>query len=175
MEDSSPHEPLLDVDLGGTLGTPTLEQTEEMLVDALCLAGVRKGATRKYAMAITKHDRENQTFIDVCGRGHIVTAANGPHKYLNVKGPDALNIETVKGSGEHWDFSRKRDRDEARRMVAELQPTWVVGSPPCTALSSWQHVNYADMSPENVERNKMEGIVHLKFVAQLAKDQVKAH
>ena len=59
-------------------------------------------------------------------------------------------------------------------MIADLRPTWVIGSPPCTAFSSWQYVNYANMSPEDVRRKKLEGLVHLKFVAQLYKDQIKA-
>ena len=31
------------------------------------------------------------------------------------------------------------------------------------------------MSPEDVQRKKLEGLVHLRFVAQLYKDQIKAN
>ena len=35
-------------------------------------------------------------------------------------------------------------------------------------------MNYANMSPEDVQRKKLEGLVHLRFVSQLYKDQIKA-
>ena len=60
-------------------------------------------------------------------------------------------------------------------MIADLQTTWVIGSPPCTALSSWQYVNYANKSPDDVQRKTLEGLIHLKFVAQLYEDQIKAN
>jgi len=108
----------------------------------------------------------------VYGRGKIVTAANAPRKSLDGKGRDALDLTTLKKSGGHWGFSRNRDRDEARKMIADLKPTWVIGSPPRTAFSSLQYVNYANMSPEDVERKKIAGRTHFRFVAQLQKDQV---
>ena len=40
-------------------------------------------------------------------------------------------------------------------------------------LSSWQYVNYGLLPPEEVERKKTGGLVHLKFVAQLYTGQVK--
>ena len=34
---------------------------------------------------------------------------------------------------------------------------------------------YANVSPEDVRRKKLEGLVHLNFVAQVCKDQIKAN
>ena len=120
-----------------------------------------------------RHERDNPNVGGVYGRGNIVTAANGPHKSLDVEGLSALDLATTKSNGEHWDFSRRSHRDAARRMVADLEPTWLIGSPPCTTFSSWQYVNYALLPPEEVERKKNAGLVHLKYVAQLYKEQVK--
>ena len=165
-------EPMLD-DVAIAPPTPTDGQMSDMLIDALVLAGVRERTAHEYASAVMELEKTSPTFIEVYGRGNVVAAANGPRNSLNVKGLDAIDLTTLKKSGDHWDFSFKRERDEARQMVADLKPTWVIGSPPCTAFSSWQHVNYATMSPEDVQRKKLAGLVHLKFVAQLYKDQVK--
>ena len=129
-EDPSPSEPVLDDNPVVVPETPTLEQVSEMMVDALTLAGVRERAARDYALSAVKHERANPTFIEVYGRGNIVTAVNGPHKSLNIKRLSALDLATTKSSGEPWDFSRRKDRDEARKLVNELQPPWLIGSPP---------------------------------------------
>ena len=116
-EDPSPSEPVLDDSPVVVPETPTLEQVSDMMVDALTLAGVRERTARDYALSAVKHERANPTFIEVYGRGKIVTAANGPHKSLNIKGLSALDLATTKSSGEPCDFSRRRDRDEARKLV----------------------------------------------------------
>ena len=84
---------------------PTLERKFDMLVDALMLAGVRKDTAQGYAASVMKREKNDPTFIEVYGRGGIVSASNGPHKSLNIKGLDALDLTTLKKSGDHWDFS----------------------------------------------------------------------
>ena len=126
--DPSPPEPMMDDDLEMD-SAPTLERTSDMLIDALMLAGVRKEHAQGYAASVMKLEKNAPTVVEVYGRGGIVSASNGPHKSLNIKGLDALDLTTLKKSGDYWDFSRKRDRDEARRMIADLRPTWVIGSP----------------------------------------------
>ena len=134
------------------------------MINALTLAGVRKRTAREYASAAVRHERDNPTFIEVFGRGNIVTAANGPHKSLNVEGLGALYLATTESNGEHWDFPRRSHRDEARRMVVDLKPTWLTASPPCTAFSLWHYVNYALLQPEKADRKKTAGLVNLKML-----------
>ena len=171
-DDPLPSEPMSDdgpPSLVDDDDTPTLEQVSDIMIDALTLAGVRERTAREYASAAVRHERDSPTCVEVYGRGNIVAAANGPHKSLNVEGLSALDLAITKSNGEHWDFSRRSHRDAARKMVAGLEPTWLIGSPPCTAFSSWQYVNYALLPPEEVERKKTAGLVHLKLVAQLYK------
>ena len=59
-------------------------------------------------------------------------------------------------------------------MVRELKPTWVIGSPPCTAYSIWNAgINYRKMSAEKVSRLMQEGRMHLSFVASVYREQLK--
>ena len=104
-EDPSPSEPMIDDSPVVAAETPTLEQVSDMMVDALTLAGVRERTARDYALSAVKHERTNLTFIEIYGRGNIVTAANGPHKSLNIKGLSALDLATTESSGELWDVS----------------------------------------------------------------------
>ena len=102
-----------------------------------------------------------------------MTAANGPHKSINIKGLSDLDLAAANSSGKPWGSSRRRNRDDAQALVNELQPTWLVRSPPCNVFSSWQHVNYALMTAEDVEKKKLAGVVHLRFEAQVYREQVK--
>ena len=71
-----------------------------------------------------------------------------------------------------WDFSRKADRVMAVNYVKTHRPTWIVGSPPCTAFSQLQAINYAKMDPEKVAARIREGKKHLHFVISLYKLQL---
>ena len=69
---------------------------------------------------------------------------------------------------------KKADRVEAERLVEVQKAIWVIGSPPCTKLSSWLYVNYQDLNHEEIEAHIKEGRVHLRFVARLCRRQVHA-
>ena len=99
-------DPMLD-DSFEVPATPTGGQMSDMIVDALIVAGVRKGDAKSYAKKVMKHNKSD--FIEIYGRGAIVDAANGPHRSLNVRGLDALDLTTLKKSGTHWDFSRMKE------------------------------------------------------------------
>ena len=43
--------------------------------------------------------------------------------------------------GQAWDFSRKSKRDKAPRMMFKEKPYLFIGSPMCTAFSTWQAFN----------------------------------
>ena len=96
--------------------------------------------------------------------------ANGPRRALNVEGLAALDIRTFKPNGEPWNFNLRTDRNEARKLIDDLQPTWVIGSPPCTHFSAWnKNMNHPKMDPEKVRAGIAEGRKHLSFVASLYK------
>ena len=55
----------------------------------------------------------------------------------------ALDLSGEDENGESWDFTRADMRAKARALLLEEKPFLLIGSPPCTAFSSWQALNVA--------------------------------
>ena len=145
--------------------------TMSSIVDSLVAARADRHCSRIYA-ATVKGSRKEASFVELYGRGSIMTDANLRRRNLNVQGLAALDLRTVKEDGTPWNFSNKKDRREAERLIDELNPTWIVGSPPCTAFSQWNVcMNYPKMDPAVIKRLVAEGQVHLDFVAKLDRKQ----
>ena len=88
------------------------------------------------------------TFIELYGRGSILEAAHGCRRNLNLQGLGALDLRTNKPGGTPWDFNVAADREMARALVIETCPTWIIGSPPCTAFSKLNtNLNFGKMDP----------------------------
>ena len=73
-----------------------------------------------------------------------VTAMAG--KYGLIPG-SAYNIETNDESGEAWDFDRAEQRNKCISQILKPRPTFLVGSPMCTAFSILQGLNKTSMDP----------------------------
>ena len=145
-----------------------------MNLDALILAGVDPVVAKKFVLALN-HDKPGVTFMELYGRGAIVDDANGPRRALNIEGLDALDIRTLKPNGQPWDFNKRSDRNEARRLIDEKQPQWLIGSPPCTPFSIWNYaMSFKKMSKEKVRAMVEEGQRHLHFVSSLYRKQLAA-
>ena len=111
-------------------------------------AGADRHCSRIYAETVTGISKE-ASFVEVYGHGSIMADANLRRRNLSVRGLAALDLRTLKDDGTPWNFSLKKDRREASRLVDELDPTWLVGSPPCTAFSQWNvSMNYPKMDLE---------------------------
>ena len=68
--------------------------------------------------------------------------------------------------GQPWDLSVKAKRDKARAMIREQRPFMLIGSPMCTAFSTWQRLNAArSKDPDAMRRAKEGAILHFNFVA----------
>ena len=91
------------------------------------------------------HKPLKPTLIEVYGTGSIVEAANGALRNLNIDGLDAFDLRTEKANGQPWDFSRRQNRMEAVKYIKEREPTWVIGTPPCTPFSQLQGLNFRKM------------------------------
>ena len=50
------------------------------------------------------------TFTEIFGRGSMVQEANRHRGNLNVQGLRAMDLRTMKPSGDSWDFDRREDR-----------------------------------------------------------------
>ena len=92
----------------------------------------RMTAARRYIASLT--DR-SPTFMAICGRGKLIEAAHGCRRNLNLRGLDALDLRTCMADGTPWDFNLPEHRRKARHLVETQKPTWIIGSPPCTAYT----------------------------------------
>ena len=155
----------MDVD-----GNESAAVAENQMIDTLIMAGLTKEHARETAKSF-QTNTPPATFMEVYGRSirdySLVTRRN-----FNVAGLDALDLRTVKPNGEPWDFMERADRHEARRLVRERKPAWVIGAPPCAAFSIWIYaMNYPKMNPDVVREKLAEGGLHLQFVASLYRIQ----
>ena len=143
----------------------------------LIMALIKSGVDYDLAKKKVKHmfSPTEGTFLELYGRGGITDEDNGARRGLNIKGLGALDLHTIKPDGSMWDFRRRADRREALEMVDELQPNFVIGSPPCTAYCSWnRYMNYPKMKKEVVDCLIEEGKLHLDFMMKVYKKQVDA-
>ena len=149
-------------------------RTVALLCHSLVDAGVNELDAGKYAMAMMG-SADEATFIEMYGCGSIINEANGPRRNLGLRGLSAFDLRTMKPDGGNWDFRLKSDRHLALKMVEDMNPDFVIGSPPCTAwcVCVWnQHLNFKRMDPKRVKEMMDEGRVHLNFVARLYRRQI---
>ena len=67
-------------------------------------------------------------------------------------------------------------RAKARALLLEEKPFLLIGSPPCTAFSSWQALNAARLgwTAQDIKRRRAEGELHVRFCCELYKLQAEA-
>jgi hypothetical protein len=75
-----------------------------------------------------------------------VTAATKLLPELSIILGFALDLTTADTDGQLWDFDSKAMREQALQKVRDEKPLLLIGSPMCTAFSTWQRIN------DNVER-----------------------
>lgn len=96
-----------------------------------------------------------------------VTAATKLLPELKIIPGFALDLTTVDADGKLWDFDDKVMRDRALQRVKEERPMLLIGSPMCTAFSTWQRINDKNRSPVVVAAEKKRAIKHLESCVQL--------
>ena len=58
-------------------------------------------------------------------------------------------------------------------MVDQLDPDFVIGSPPCTPFCNWNvHMNFRKMKKRDVDQIVAEGKLHLNFMVRIYRKQV---
>ena len=123
------------------------------------------GNRRKYKREQKK--ASNTIVSEVFSRPRVTKAAKMMPSYGIVPG---LAMDLTTG----WDFDLREHREEARRTFDEQRPMFLIGSPACTAFSTWQKLNEQRCDPEKMRREYVRAMVHLKFVCELYESQVLA-
>ena len=86
----------------------------------------------------------------------------------------ALDLTVPHENGEPWDFSRPSMRAKAEKLLDVQEPTLRVGSPMCTAFSTWQFISNKKRDPNIVQAEKKAGVVHLSWMCKLYAKQAAA-
>ena len=102
-----------------------------------------------------------------------VTAAAKLLPELKIIPGFALDLTTADSDGKHWDFDDKVMRDRAMQRVRDEKPLLLVGSPMCTAFSTWQRVNNAFRDPVVVAGEMARAKKHLEFCVELYREQAR--
>ena len=100
-----------------------------------------------------------------------VTAATKLLPELRLIPGFALDLTTSDTDGRVWDFDEKEMRDRALARVREERPMLLVGSPMCTAFSTWQRINNKIRDPLVVAAEKKRAVEHLEFSILLYREQ----
>ena len=83
----------------------------------------------------------------------------------------AFDITTDDETGQPWDFDKPEQRQKARERIRREKPMLLIGSPMCTAFSSWQELNKHKRDPKLIQQEWTKAMVHLRFACELYKMQ----
>ena len=84
----------------------------------------------------------------------------------------ALDLTTTNRRGELWDFDDDNKQDEAIDLIDEIKPLFIVGSPMCTAFSSWQRLSKHRRDPVKMKEEHDKAVKHLRFVCRVYRKQL---
>ena len=112
------------------------------------------------------------TFVEVYGKS-IFDHNLQSRRNFNIKGLNSFDIRSMKPDGTPWDFLKRSDRKLCRELINKQNPDWIIGAPPCTAFSIWNHgINYKKIDPEAVRQLLNDGRQHLRFACSLYRRQI---
>ena len=84
----------------------------------------------------------------------------------------ALDLSTSDTDGRAWDFNHDDMQARAWAKIKSEQPMLLIGTPMCTALSAWQHLNRSKRDATVCDEEMGHGLKHLKFCCELYAYQV---
>ncbi len=70
-------------------------------------------------------------------------------------------------TGQPWDLSDKKVQARVERMIRGGEPMFVIGSPPCTALSTMQNLSKDKRVPRAVEGERRAAEEHIRFCLRM--------
>ena len=85
-----------------------------------------------------------------------------------------LDLTVPDENGEPWNFSGPSMRAKAEKLLDAQKPLLLVGSPMCTAFSTWQFIDNKKRDPNIVQTEKKAGLLHLAWVCKLYAKQAAA-
>ena len=66
-------------------------------------------------------------------------------------------------TGQPWDLSKQTVQSRVLKLIRDVKPFCVIGSPPCTAFSPLQEISRAKRDPKVMEAELTNGKNHVRF------------
>ena len=142
------------------------DANNEILAVIRSLGGDRGRYKRERAKAL-------RTIVSEVYSPPRVTAATKLLPELKLIPGFALDLTTADTDGALWDFDKKEMRERAMRKLKEEKPMLLIGSPMCTAFSTWQRINNKLRYPYVVDCEKRRAVMHLEFCMELHREQLR--
>ena len=100
-----------------------------------------------------------------------VTAALKGLPGLNLIPGFALDLTTCDEEGNAWDFMGPAMRQKARDLIDREKPMFIIGSPQCTAYSTFQQLNNTYRDPITVKKERIVADMHMSFMMEVYRKQ----
>ena len=145
-----------------------MECADETVRIVAALGGQRVGYKRKRRQAMQRMVAE--------ASAPRVTKALKLMPSLELVPGFALDLSGEDDKGHAWDSTRANMREKARALLLKEKLSVLIGSPPCTAFSSWQHLIAARLgwTARDIRKRRAEEEVHVRFCCELCRLQAQA-
>ena len=100
-----------------------------------------------------------------------VTDTARRHPRLGILPGTAFDLTVNDENGQPWNFSIPAQRRRAEEKIDREQPILLIGSPSCTPFSNIQNLNKDKRDPKEIEKELIEGRLHLAWCCHLYKKQ----
>ena len=124
---------------------------------------------------------------------HSMEEKGGKHIVTEIYSPPRITEEVRRSGGRHlvpgiafditvndpdddqpWDFNIAAKRAKAREIIRRQRPYMLIGSPMCTAFSTWQFLNTSKAKDPAARRRALaQATMHMKFVVELYEEQIQ--
>ena len=76
-------------------------------------------------------------------------------------------------TGEPWDLSKQTVQSRVLKLIRDVKPFCVIGSPPCTTFSPFQEISRARRDPKMMEAELRNGKNHVRFCIEVYRLQLQ--
>ena len=125
--------------------------------------------------AVSMYQRKGADVVEVFSQPRIAQeAAMRPYGGTQLSPGWSLDLTRYDPkTGKAWDLSDKKVQSRVIKMVLEGRPLFLIGSPPCTAMSQIQNLNKDKRDPEIVKKEVRAAEEHIRFCVLLYKMQIE--
>ena len=119
--------------------------------------------------ALALYARKGADVVEVFSQPRIVQEA-GLRRFGTTQLTPGWSLDLTRldpKTGRAWDLADHKVQSRVKKMVKDGKPMFVIGSPPCTAMSTMQNINKGRRDPKVVEKEIEEARGHVRFCREL--------